>query len=140
MKKIFGLLILFSFCLALIPGFVYAGPESRTTISHSSSSSESGPESRTTTSHSSTSKCKTFGSPNNPEDFAYYLQAVFDIIRFLGPALVIIMTILDLVRITAEQKQDGELTKLGGKTLKRIIYAAIIFILPTLISWVFELI
>ena len=81
-----------------------------------------------------------FGDPNNENNIAFYLQQVFNIIRFLGPILVLLMTIFDLVKITSEQKQDGELQKIGVKTLKRVIYAVILFMLPTLINTVFGLI
>lgn len=84
--------------------------------------------------------CGTFGDPDDPNAFAYYLQQVFNIIRFAAPILVILMTIIDLVKVTAEEKQDGELKKIGIKTLKRAIYAVIIFVLPTLITIVFELV
>ena len=86
--------------------------------------------------------CSVFGDPDDPqhESFAYYLQQIFNIIRFAAPILVILMTIIDLVKVTAEEKQDGELKKIGIKTLKRAIYAVIIFVLPTLITIVFELV
>ena len=84
--------------------------------------------------------CGLFGSPQNPDDFAYYLQKAFDIIRFLGPILVLLMTIIDLVKVTASEKQDGELKKIGIKTLKRAIYAVILFALPTIITVVFNLV
>ena len=81
-----------------------------------------------------------FGDPEDPNYIAYYLQLIFNIIKFLGPVLVIVMSIIDLLKVTAEQKQDGELEKLGSKTLKRLIYAVIIFVLPTLINYIFGLI
>ena len=81
-----------------------------------------------------------FGDPNDPNYIAYYLQLIFNIMKFLGPILVIVMSIIDLLKVTAEQKQDGELEKLGGKTLKRLIYAIIIFVLPTLINYLFGLV
>lgn len=84
--------------------------------------------------------CGILGDPNDKETFAYYLQQTFNIIRFLGPILVLVMTVIDLVKVTAEQKQDGELQKVGVKTLKRFIYAVIIFMLPTLITTIFHLI
>ncbi|MBR1417076.1 MAG: hypothetical protein IJ572_04590 [Bacilli bacterium] len=84
--------------------------------------------------------CGVLGDPSCPNHFAYYLQVIFNIIKFLGPVLVLLMTILDLVRLTAEQKQDGELKKLGVKTVKRFLYAVILFVLPSLINGIFELI
>ena len=88
----------------------------------------------------SDSNCGILGDPNDDQTIAFYLQQVFNIIRFVGPILVLLMTILDLVKITAEQKQDGELQKIGVKTLKRLIYAVILFMLPTLITTVFNFI
>ena len=88
----------------------------------------------------SNSDCGVLGDPNDSNTFAFYLQRIFDVIRFLGPVLVLITTILDLVKVTAEQKQDGEIQKIGAKTLKRFIYAVLIFALPTLISSLFHLI
>ncbi len=81
-----------------------------------------------------------FGDPSDPNYIAYYLQLIFNIMKFLGPVLVIVMSIIDLLKVTAEQKQDGELEKLGTKTFKRLIYAVIIFILPSLINYLFGLI
>ena len=83
----------------------------------------------------SSKECGALGSTTDKNTFAYYLQMLFDIVKFLGPALVLIMTIIDLVKITAEQKQDEDFKKLGGKTLKRFIYAALIFTLPSLIGY-----
>ena len=81
-----------------------------------------------------------FGSINNKENFAYYLFHAFQIMKFLGPILVVVMSILDLVKITADPKQDDQLQKLGFKTLKRLVYAALIFVLPDLINYLFGLV
>ena len=87
------------------------------------------------------SKCtEVFGDPENPKSFAYNLQQIFSIISFIGPVLVIIVTIKDLMMVTAQQKQDGELKKIGIKTLKRFIYAVILFWLPVLINTIFHMI
>ena len=83
-----------------------------------------------------------FGNPDDPkgEDIAYYMQQTFNIIRIVGPILVILLTIMDLIKVTAEQKQDGELKKLGIKTFKRLIYAVVIFVLPSVINTLFHII
>ena len=85
-------------------------------------------------------QCGVFGDPTKDEYFAFYLQKALDIMQFLAPVLVIIMTILDLIKITSEQKQDGELKKLGFKTLKRFIYAVLVMFVPSIINIVFPLI
>ena len=89
----------------------------------------------TTTSNSE--NCGAFGSPTSKGTFAYYLQQAFNIIKFLGIILAIIMTIKDLMNAVAEQKNDT-LAKLGKTTLKRIIYAIAIFFLPTILNMLFS--
>lgn len=77
-----------------------------------------------------------FGDPKTKGTFAYYLQKVFNIMKFLGIIIAILMTIKDLVLAIAEDQKET-LNKLGKKTLKRIIYAFLIFFLPDLINLVF---
>lgn len=86
-------------------------------------------------------KCSAFGDPNNKNDFAYYLKWIFNIMQFLGPILVLVFTVKDLLQVTAELKQDpNEFKKLGAKTVKRFIYAVMLFFLPTLINYVFGIV
>ena len=80
-----------------------------------------------------------FGSYTNPEDFGFYLAKLLEIIKFAGPILVVVMTIVDLIKVLANGKND-ELTKLGVKTLKRLIYAIMLFIIPSLLDWTFKLV
>ena len=81
-----------------------------------------------------------FGDISNPNDIAFYMQRTFVVMKFLGPALVIVMSIIDLIKITAEAKQDEQLQKLGGKTLKRLVYAAVLFVLPDAINLIFGMV
>ena len=81
-----------------------------------------------------------FGNLDDPEEPAYYMRLALDIMQFLGPALVIVMTIIDLIKIAAEQKNDGELQKMGIKTFKRMVFAGILFILPGFLNWLLELV
>ena len=67
------------------------------------------------------------------------MQQAFDIFKFTGIILAIVLTIKDLINAVSEQKGDTY-AKLGNKTLKRIIYAIAIFILPTIINVLFDLI
>lgn len=78
------------------------------------------------------------GGYDNPDDLGYYLAKLLEIIKFLGPILVIVMTIVDLVKIIALGKPE-ELNKLAVKTVKRIIYAVLLFIIPSLLDWLFKL-
>ena len=80
-----------------------------------------------------------FGSYTNPEDFGFYLAKLLEIIKFAGPILVVVMTIVDLIKVLANGKND-ELTKFVVKTIKRLIYAILLFIIPSLLDFVFKLV
>lgn len=84
-------------------------------------------------------ECGVLGSTNDSHTFAFYLQILFNIIKFLGPVLVLVMSIVDLVKLIAEQKTDEGANKLFKKTLKRLVYAAIIFALPSLFEYLLGL-
>lgn len=87
----------------------------------------------------STSKsCGAFGDPKTDGTFAYYMQEVFNVVKFAGIVLAIVMSIKDLIKIVADQKGDG-FKKFGSNTLKRFIYAMAIFVLPTIINFVFDI-
>ena len=79
------------------------------------------------------------GDYDDPEYLGYYLAKLLEIIKFAGPILVVVMTIVDLIKVLANGKND-ELTKLGVKTLKRLIYAIMLFIIPSLLDWTFKLV
>ena len=64
---------------------------------------------------------------------AYVLQKVFNFMKILGPILVLVMTILDSVKAVTSGDKD-ELSKLLKKTAKRIIYAVLLFVFPTILN------
>lgn len=141
MKKVVLTLFLILMGFTINTGIVYAAGESTNSNGTLNISADAGNvDNKGFEKTSTTDDCGVFGDPNDQKALAFYLQQVFNVIRFLGPVLVLVMTIIDLVKVTAEQKQDGELQKVGVKTLKRLIYAVIIFMLPTLITYVFHLI
>ena len=84
-------------------------------------------------------QCTAFGDPNNKDDFAYYLQSAFNVMKFAGILLAVIMTVKDLFTAIADQKDDA-LKKIGSKTIKRVLYAVIIFFLPIIINFAFSII
>lgn len=76
---------------------------------------------------------------NRLPSVAYVLQAVFNFMQFLGPLLVISLTVMDAVKAVASGDKDA-LNKLLKTTTKRIIYAVILFVFPTvlkeILSWI----
>ena len=83
--------------------------------------------------------CPVFGDPADENSTAYFLQSVFNIIKFVGPILCIVLIIIDLVKAVVSQDKDA-LTKTLKTSAKRIVFALIIFLLPQLINFLFELI
>ena len=64
------------------------------------------------------------------------VQDALDLMKIAGPILVIVMTIIDLIKAVASGGKD-DLSKLGTKTLKRLIYAVLLFVIPSLLDWLF---
>lgn len=66
------------------------------------------------------------------------VQDALDLMKIAGPILVIVMTIIDLIKAVASGGKD-DLSKLGTKTIKRLIYAVLLFVIPSLLDWLFGL-
>lgn len=132
-KALFLLLILFSFFFASQNVKVYALNTNDLYIL-------SDVESTDTSDSSTTSEtCPVFGDPTDKDDVAYYLQSAFDIMKFAGILLAIILTVVDLFKAMVAQ-DDAALKKVGPKAIKRVAYAIIIFFLPDIINMLFHLI
>ncbi len=68
---------------------------------------------------------------------AYVLNQVLKFIKILGPILVIALTILDLVKAVASNDKDA-LTKSLKILAKRMIYATLLFVFPTVLDLVLK--
>ncbi len=67
-----------------------------------------------------------------------FLQQIFNIFKFAAPILCLALSITDFVKATASQDKDA-LKKAAQMTGKRIVYAIILFFIPTLINFLFDL-
>lgn len=79
-----------------------------------------------------------FGDPNVDGTFANYLQQIFNVMKFLAPSLVVVLSIVEFVKAIASEDKDA-LAKATKKTGKRIFLALILFFIPGLINFFFEL-
>lgn len=79
-----------------------------------------------------------FGDPQKEGDFAHYLQQIFNVFKFLAPTLVLALTIFEFVKATVSDDKDA-LMKSVKRTGKRLIFALLLFFLPNLINFLFEL-
>lgn len=79
------------------------------------------------------------GSLNDETSTAYLLQEIFNIFKFAAPVCVLVFSTVDYIKSVVNQNKE-DVVKTTGKTAKRLILAAVLFCLPTLITAVFELI
>jgi hypothetical protein len=79
------------------------------------------------------------GSPSDKDSVAYFLQQIFNVIKYLGPLLCLIFSVIDFVKAAASQDKEA-LAKAAKTTLKRIVLAMILFFIPLLINFLFPLI
>lgn len=75
------------------------------------------------------------GSKGTP---MYYLNFVFNLIKYAAIILLLVLTIVDFLKAIVSGKDD-EIKKATSKTIKRVIICIIIFFLPTLINFLLEL-
>ena len=78
-----------------------------------------------------------FGDPNKEGDFANYLQQIFNVFKYLAPALVIVLSIVEFIKAAASDDKDA-LMKAGKKTGIRIALAIALFFIPGLINFLFD--
>ncbi len=81
---------------------------------------------------------KYLGRVDDPTSIAYLLQEVFDVIKFVDVVLVLVLTIVSFTQ--AVVKGGDELKKAGITTLKRVIIGVVIFFVPGLISFFFNMV
>ncbi len=79
------------------------------------------------------------GDVSDDGSTAYYLQMILDVMRYVAIAAVIVLTIVDYLKALASNDSDA-VKKTSSKTLKRIVLAVIIFLIPVLLNYVFELV
>ena len=78
------------------------------------------------------------GSPDDPESTYTLLQQVFTILKFASPIMVLIFTVIEFIKATASQDKDF-LTKAIKHTITRMIAGVIVFLLPTIFNFTFNI-
>lgn len=79
-----------------------------------------------------------FGNPDKEGTVANFLQDIFNVFKYAAPLLCLVLSIADFVKAASSQDKDA-LMKAMKTTGKRIILAMILFFLPGLINFLFEL-
>lgn len=73
------------------------------------------------------------GNVNDPDSVAWLLQKILDYIRVIGPFLVLLLSSLDYLKAIFSS-DDESLTKAHKKLMIRLVLAASLFVLPTIVS------
>lgn len=70
-----------------------------------------------------------------------FIQTIMNVIKWAIPIILIVMGTLDIAKIVISGNQDEKEVKAATKKLTtRVIYAVIIFLIPTIVSLIFNLI
>lgn len=81
--------------------------------------------------------CKNIiGDVNVKGSFAYYLQSLFSFIQYLGPVLVIILTVAEYFKAIFD---DSTVKKANKNTITRLILLVLLFFIPLLLKIIMQL-
>lgn len=78
------------------------------------------------------------GSVNDPDSVAWLLQQVLNIIKVLGPILVVVLSSVEFAKVIINS-DDEAMAKAQKKLITRIILAACLFFIPTLVQAALDL-
>lgn len=69
------------------------------------------------------------------------VNTVLNVIRWVIPAILIVMGTLDIAKVVISSENDEKEVKAATKKLTtRVIYAVVVFLIPTIVSALFSLI
>ncbi len=70
--------------------------------------------------------------------FLAFLQDLFNIMKYAGPILCLVLSTMDFIKAAASQDKEA-LKKAAQMSLKRLGLAILLFFIPTLINFLFPL-
>ncbi len=76
--------------------------------------------------------CETLlGDPNKEDSVAWLLQKVLDIVKIVGPLLVVVLSSVDFAKVIVNSDDDA-MAKAAKKLAIRLVLAAALFFIPVL--------
>lgn len=73
------------------------------------------------------------GDPSNPKSVAWLVVTVLNYFRIIGPLAVIVLSGVDYVKAIINSDDDA-LKKTHSRLVKRLILAALLFLIPTVVD------
>lgn len=84
-------------------------------------------------------ECKgILGNPDNEDSVAWFLVKILDYLKLLGPLMILVLSSLDFAKAILTS-DDESLKKAQSSLITRLILAALLFILPTLIEVILDI-
>lgn len=71
-------------------------------------------------------------------EFGKFLKKTYNLIKFAVPIIIIAMSIIDFIKATVSQDQK-EINKAASKLVKRLAIGVLIFVLPTILEFLFKI-
>ena len=78
------------------------------------------------------------GSVNDEDSVAWLVQQILDLIKVVGPILVVVLSSIDFLQVILKGDDDamGKATK---KLITRLILAILLFLVPVLVEWLLDI-
>ena len=84
-------------------------------------------------------ECKgILGNPDNEDSVAWFLVKILDYLKLLGPLMILVLSSLDFAKAIL-MSDDESLKKAQSSLITRLILAALLFVLPTLIEVILDI-
>ena len=78
------------------------------------------------------------GDPDNEDSVAWFIVKILNYLRLLGPLMVLIFSSLDFIKAILTS-DDESMKKAQSNLIIRLILAALLFVLPTLIEVILDI-
>ena len=134
--------------LIMVLGFLFIKPvdtyaykkinQSNTTIKHSLAKGQKGKKNNNDSKKKPSPylkeyNCDSFlGNPKNEDDFAWLLQEIFNVVKYVGPFLLLVLSSIDFAK-TIIQNDDESMQKAQKRLFTRIILVLLLFFIPDLV-------
>ena len=78
------------------------------------------------------------GSVNDEDSVAWLVQQILDLIKVVGPILVVVLSSIDFLQVILKG-DDEAMGKATKKLTTRLILAILLFLVPVLVEWLLDI-
>lgn len=73
------------------------------------------------------------GDPDDPNSVAWLVQLILNVIKVVGPILVVILSSIDFIKVIVKS-DDEAMSKAQKKLIMRLILVLLLFLIPTIVQ------